>query len=193
MTLQDSTTVATDSRIPGYIAGTWDIDTTHSDVSFTVRHMMVSKVKGNFSRFSGTLVTGDSIETSSVVADIDLDSIDTRNEQRDGHIRSADFFDVENHPTMTYRSTGIEFDGADAVVTGELTLRGVTREVPLKLEVNGFGPDAYGGVRAGFTGTTEINRTDFGVNWNGAIEAGGVIVSDKVAITLEIQAVLRQD
>jgi polyisoprenoid-binding protein YceI len=184
------TTTAT--QIPGYVAGTWDIDASHSDVSFTVRHMMVSKVKGNFARFSGELVTADDVLNSSVTADIELDSIDTRNEQRDGHIRSADFFDVENFPTMTYRSSGIRQDGGDFIVDGDLTLRGVTKNVPLRLEINGFGPDAYGGTRAGFTATTEINRTDFGVNWNGAIEAGGVVVSEKVTITLEIQAVLRQ-
>jgi polyisoprenoid-binding protein YceI len=184
------TTTAT--QIPGYVAGTWDIDASHSDVSFSVRHMMVSKVKGNFARFSGELVTADDVLNSSVTAEIELDSIDTRNEQRDGHIRSADFFDVENFPTMTYRSTGIRQDGNDFIVDGELTLRGVTKNVPLRLEINGFGPDAYGGTRAGFTGTTEINRTDFGVNWNGAIEAGGVVVSEKVTITLEIEAVLRQ-
>jgi polyisoprenoid-binding protein YceI len=184
------TTTAT--QIPGYIAGTWDIDASHSDVSFSVRHMMVSKVKGNFARFSGELVTADDVLNSSVTADIELASIDTRNEQRDGHIRSADFFDVENFPTMTYRSTGIREDGGDFIVDGELTLRGVTKNVPLRLELNGFGPDAYGGTRAGFTGKAEINRTDFGVNWNGAIEAGGVVVSEKVTITLEIEAVLRQ-
>lgn len=184
------TTTAT--QIPGYIAGTWDIDASHSDVSFSVRHMMVSKVKGNFARFSGELVTADDVLNSSVTADIELASIDTRNEQRDGHIRSADFFDVENYPTMTYRSTGIRQDGVDFIVDGELTLRGVTKNVPLRLELNGFGPDAYGGTRAGFTGKAEINRTDFGVNWNGAIEAGGVVVSEKVTITLEIEAVLRQ-
>lgn len=187
-----TTTTTATTGIPGYLAGTWDIDASHSDVSFSVRHMMVSKVKGNFARFSGELVTADNVLDSSVSADIELDSIDTRNEQRDGHIRTADFFDVENFPTMTYRSTGIREDGGAYIVNGELTLRGVTKSVPLRLELNGFGPDAYGGVRAGFTGTTEINRTDFGVNWNGAIEAGGVVVSEKVAITLEIEAVLRQ-
>jgi polyisoprenoid-binding protein YceI len=177
-------------EIPGYVAGTWQIDPAHSDVAFTVRHMMVSKVRGNFTSFSGTITTADDVLQSSVEASIDLASIDTRNEQRDAHIRTADFFDVENHPTMTYRSTGIRPDGDRFIVDGELTLRGVTREVPLTLGINGFGPDAYGGTRVGLTATTEINRTDFGVNWNAAIEAGGVVVSEKVAITLEIQAVL---
>jgi polyisoprenoid-binding protein YceI len=184
---------ATAVEIPGYVTGTWEIDPVHSDVAFTVRHMMVSKVRGNFTSFGGTITTADDLLASTVEASIDLASIDTRNEQRDAHIRTADFFDVENHPTMTYRSTGIRQDGDAFVVDGELTLRGITREVPLALEINGIGPDAYGGTRIGLTATTEINRTDFGVNWNSAIEAGGVVVSEKVAITLEIQAVLKAD
>jgi polyisoprenoid-binding protein YceI len=155
--------------------------------------MMVSKVRGNFATFSGTLTTtGDPLD-SRVEASIDLSSIDTRNEQRDAHIRTADFFDVENNPAMTYRSTGVRASGDGFVVDGELTLRGVTRQVPLSLEINGVGPDAYGGSRIGFSASAEINRTDFGVNWNSAIEAGGVVVSEKVAIQLEIQAVLQAD
>lgn len=185
-----TTTTQTATQIPGYLAGTWTIDPIHSDVSFTVRHMMVSKVRGRFATFSGTLTTAENPLDSSVTAEIDLRSIDTGNEQRDEHIRTADFLDVQNHPTMTYRSTGVRRDGDDFVLDGELTLRGVTRQVPLRLEVNGFGPDAYGGTRAGFSAGTEINRKDFGVNWNAALESGGVVVSDKVTITLEIQAVL---
>ena len=122
-----------------------------------------------------------------------MSSIDTGNEQRDGHLRTNDFFDVENNPTMTYRSTGIRADGDRFVVDGELTLRGVTRQVPLTLEVSGFGPDSYGGTRVGFEARAEIIRQDFGVNWNGALEAGGVVVSDKVTIELDIQAVLQTD
>ncbi|MDR2987654.1 MAG: YceI family protein, partial [Nocardiopsaceae bacterium] len=163
----------------------------HSEVGFSVRHMMVSKVRGKFTKFSGELVTADDVLASSVSADIDLASIETGAEQRDGHLRSPDFFDTENHPLMTYRSTGIRYDGDDFIVDGELTLKGVTRSVPLKLEVNGFGPDAYGGTRAGFSATAEINRQDFGVNWNAAMEHGGVVVSDKVTINLEIEAVLQ--
>jgi len=177
--------------IPGYVAGTWTIDPVHSEVGFWVRHMMVSKVRGKFGKFSGELVTTDDLRGSAVKAEIDLSSIDTGNEQRDGHLRSMDFFDVENHPLMTYRSTGLRQDGDDYVLDGELTLKGVTRSVPLALTVNGFGPDAYGGTRAGFTATGEINRQDFGVTWNAALEAGGVAVSDKVNIQLEIEAVLQ--
>ncbi|MHB1596414.1 MAG: YceI family protein [Streptosporangiaceae bacterium] len=177
--------------IPGYVAGTWSIDAVHSEVGFTVRHMMVSKVRGKFTAFSGEIVTAEDITGSSVTAEIELGSIDTGSEQRDGHIRSADFFDVENHPKMTYRSTGIRAEGDHYVVDGELTLKGVTKSVPLTLEVNGFGPDAYGGTRAGFSATGEINRQDFGVNWSAAMETGGVVVSDKVTISLEIEAVLQ--
>lgn len=184
-------TQAGQTQIPGYVAGTWTIDPVHSEVGFSVRHMMVSKVRGKFTKFGGELVTADDVLGSSVTADIDLASIETGAEQRDAHLRSPDFFDTDNHPLMTYRSTGIRQDGEDFIVDGELTLKGVTRSVPLKLELNGFGPDAYGGTRAGFSATAEINRQDFGVNWNAAMESGGVVVSDKVAIHLEIEAVLQ--
>ena len=177
-------------RIPGYVAGTWTIDPVHSEVGFSVRHMMVSKVRGKFTKFSGEIVTAEGVPASSVTAEIDLSSIETGAEQRDAHLRSPDFFDTDNHPLMTYRSTGIREDGDRYLVDGVLTLKGVSRNVPLKLELNGFGPDPYGGTRAGFTGTAEINRQDFGVNWNVALEGGGVVVSDKVAIHLEIEAVL---
>ena len=177
--------------IAGYVTGTWTIDPLHSEVGFSVRHLMVSKVRGKFTKFSGELVTGENPLASSVAAEIDLASIDTGAEQRDGHLRSPDFFDTENHPAMSYRSTGIRAKGDGYVVDGELTLKGVTKNVPLTLELNGFGPDPYGGTRAGFTATGEINRQDFGVTWNAAMEHGGVVVSDKVNINLEIEAVLQ--
>ncbi len=136
-------------------------------------------------------MTAEDLLGSAVTAEIDLASIETGSEQRDGHLRSPDFFDTDNHPRMTYRSTGLRADGHDYLLDGELTLKGVTRSVPLKLELNGFGPDAYGGTRAGFTATGQINRADFGVTWNAAIEGGGVVVADKVDLHLEIEAVLR--
>ena len=184
---------ATDTltTVPGYTAGTWSIDPVHSEVGFTVRHMMVSKVRGKFTAFSGEIVTAPDPVDSSVTAEIDLISITTGSDQRDAHIRSADFFETDTYPTMTYRSTGLRHAGDGYVVDGKLTLKGVTRDVPLTLELNGFGPDAYGGTRAGFTATAEISRSDFGVNWNAAIEGGGVVVSDKVTIQLEIEAVLQ--
>jgi polyisoprenoid-binding protein YceI len=178
------------AQIPGYKAGTWTIDPVHSDVSFTVRHMVVSKVRGFFRKFEGTLVTGETPELSSVNATIYLDSIDTNQEQRDAHIKSADFFEVETYPTMTYQSTGVRADGGDWIVDGELTLKGVTKQVPLKLELNGFGPDAYGGYRAGFSAKAEIDRKDFNVNFHATLETGGLVVSDKVTIALEIEAIL---
>jgi polyisoprenoid-binding protein YceI len=179
------------TAIPGYVAGTWSIDPVHSEVGFTARHMMVSKVRGRFRTFSGQVVTGENPLESSVTAEIDLSSIDTGNEQRDAHIRSADFFEVETYPTMTYQSTGVRQDRDGFVLNGKLTLKGVTKDVPLNLELNGFGPDPYGGTRAGFTATGELNRSDFGVSFNAVMETGGVVVSEKITIQLEIEAVLQ--
>jgi polyisoprenoid-binding protein YceI len=185
------TTSAGTTTVPGYVAGTWDIDPVHSEVGFAVRHMMVSKVRGKFKTFSGQIVTGENPLESSMTAEIDLASIETGAQQRDDHIRSADFFEVETYPTMTYRSTGIRTDGGDYIVDGDLTLKGVTKQVPLTLELNGFGPDPYGGTRAGFTATAEINRRDFGVNFSAPMQNGGAVVADKITIHLEIEAVLK--
>ena len=184
-------TSSTAVQIPGYVVGTWDIDAAHSTVGFSVRHMMVSKVRGYFRSFSGELVTAADPAQSTVTATIDMDSIDTRQEQRDAHIRSADFFDVGNHTVMAFRSTGIRTDGADWAVDGELTLKGITKPVTLELELNGFGPDAYGGTRAGFTAKTVISRSEFGVDIQMPMDGGGVVVGDKINVELEIEAVLR--
>ncbi|WUI01747.1 YceI family protein [Spirillospora sp. NBC_00431] len=188
-------------EVPGYVAGTWAIDPVHSGVGFTIRHLMVSKVRGRFGTFEGTLVTGDDPRGSTVTASIDLASIDTGNAQRDEHVRSADFLDVAKFPTMTYRSTGLRpADGGDGdgfVLDGELTLRGTTRQVPLRLEVEGFGPDPFReddpfkGARAGFTATGEINRLDFGVGDRATVAGGALGLGEKVQIVLEIQAVLQ--
>ncbi|HEX8768374.1 MAG TPA: YceI family protein [Jatrophihabitans sp.] len=183
-------TLATAPTIPGYLTGTWTIDPAHSDISFSVRHMMVSKVKGRFGSFSGTIVTGETPAQSSVTAEIDLNSIDTNNAQRDNHIRSADFFEVEKYPTMTFTSTSVDTDGEDYLVTGDLTLKGITKSVTLKLELNGIGPDAYGGTRAGFSASTEISRKEFGVDIDMPMDGGGVVIGDKISIALEIEAVL---
>jgi polyisoprenoid-binding protein YceI len=181
-------------EIPGYLAGTWSIDPVHSEVAFLVRHMMVSKVRGRFDKFEGAIVTAPDPLQSAVTATVDLSSVNTGNETRDSHIRSADFFEVESHPTMTFRSTGLRPDGENYFLDGDLTIRGVTRPVTLRLEVNGFGPDPYGGTRAGFSATGEIDRRDWGVSWNGAIPGSNssVVISDKVTISLEIEAVLSQ-
>jgi polyisoprenoid-binding protein YceI len=177
--------------VPGYVPGTWTIDPVHSNVEFVARHMVVSKVRGRFRTFSGTIVTAENPLKSSVTAEIDLNSIDTGQEQRDNHLRSADFFEAETYPTMTYRATALSPDGDDFILHGKLTLKGVTKDVPLKLELNGFGPDAYGGTRAGFTATGEINRKDFGVNFGALMETGGAVVGDRIGIQLEIEAVLQ--
>ena len=180
---------STETAIPGYEAATWNIDPVHSEVGFSVRHMMVSKVRGRFTTFSGQIVTAEDPTKSSVTAEIDLGSINTGQDQRDDHIRSADFFEVEKYPTMTYQSTGVRVEDGEYVLDGNLTLKGVTKSVPLKLELNGFGPDAYGGTRAGFTATGEINRRDFNVNFSAPMQNGGVVVADKIQLHLEIEAV----
>jgi len=178
--------------LPGYVTGTWTVDPVHSEVSFVVRHMMVSKVRGRFDKFEGTITTAPDPLQSSVTATVDLSSVNTGNDTRDNHIRSEDFFHTEKHPTMTFRSTGIRADGDDFLLDGDLTLRGVTRPVTFKLEVNGFGPDPYGGTRAGFSATTEINRNEWNVSYNGPIPGAGtgMVLSDKATINLEIEAVL---
>jgi len=181
------------AEIPGYIAGTWAIDPVHSEVSFVVRHMMVSKVRGRFDKFEGSFTTAENPLDSTVTASVDLSTINTGQEQRDAHIRSADFFEVEKYPTMTFTSTGIKAAEEGFVLEGDLTIKGVTRAVAFNLEVSGFGPDAYGGTRAGFSATTVINRMDYGVSFNGPIPGvpGGVAVSENVTINLEIEGVLQ--
>jgi polyisoprenoid-binding protein YceI len=176
--------------IPGYVVGTWTIDPVHSEVGFSVRHMMVSKVRGKFASFEGTIVTAEDPLDSKVTATVDLSSIETGNADRDNHIRSADFFEVEANKTMTLVSTGIRVDGDDYKLDADLTLKGVTKPVTFDLEVNGFGPDAYGGTRSGFSATTTINRRDFGVDFNATMEAGGLVVGDKVTVQLEVELVL---
>ncbi len=180
------------AQLPGYVTGTWAIDPVHSEVSFSIRHLMLSKVRGRFSRFEGQLVTGDNPLDSRVEATVDLTSIDTNNPDRDAHIRSADFFDVEQYPTMTYRSTGVRAYGDGFIVDGELSLHGVTRPVPLALEVDGFLPTSpFGDTRVGFTASTDINRSDFGVKFNMVLDNGGLGLGEKVHVTLDIEAILQ--
>jgi polyisoprenoid-binding protein YceI len=180
-------------EIPGYIAGTWAIDPVHSEVSFTVRHMMISKVRGRFDKFEGTIVTAEDPLASSVTASVDMSSINTAQEQRDAHIRSADFFDVEKYPAMTFTSTALKAAEEGFVLEGDLTLKGVTKTVAFNLELSGIGPDAYGSTRIGFSAETQINRVDYGVSFNGPVPGvpGGVVVSENVTINLEIEGVLQ--
>jgi polyisoprenoid-binding protein YceI len=181
----------TTTTVPGYRVGTWVIDPVHSELGFTVRHMMVSKVRGKFERFEGRIVTAENPLESSATATADMSSITTGNDQRDAHLRSEDFFAADTHPQLSYRSTAIRPHGDHFLVDGELTIRGITRPITLTVEVNGFGPDPYGGTRAGFSARGELNRRDFGVSWNAAIEGGGVVVSDTVQLTIEVEAVLQ--
>ena len=186
-------TNSTAAQIPGLIAGTWEIDPVHSEVSFVVRHMVVSKVRGRFDRFSGTIVTDEDLARSSVNVLIDASSINTNEPTRDSHVRSADFLDVENFPNITFRSTAVRSEGGEFFIEGELSIRGATRPVTLDMEVNGFTPDPYGGTRAGFSATTEIDRQDFGVSYNGPIPGANnaMVLSDKVTLNLEVEAVLQ--
>jgi len=185
-----ATTVTTTDQ--DYRAGTWTIDPVHSEVGFSVRHMVVSKVRGKFTGFSGTIVTDADPLKSSATAEIELSSIDTGNSQRDDHLRSADFFEVDKNAKLTYRSTGIRKSGDGYVVDGDLTLKGVTKNVPLKVELNGFGPDAYGGTRAGFTATGELSRSEFDISFNAVIDgSGGAVVGDKITLQLEVEAILQ--
>jgi len=172
-------------------AGTWTIDPSHSEVGFSVRHLMVSKVKGNFEKFEGTINITDEPSQSSVNVEVDLDSINTRDEQRDGHLRSADFFEVEKNPKMTFASTAVSGSGTDYTVTGDLTIKGVTKPVDLELEFNGISPDPWGGTRAGFSAETEISRSDYGIDFSMPLDGGGVVVGDKIKVILEVEAVLQ--
>jgi polyisoprenoid-binding protein YceI len=190
-TTTNRTTTGAVEGLPGYVAGRWALDPSHSSVAFSVRHLMVSKVRGQFTSFDAELVTAPDPVDSTISATVDLSSIDTGNADRDAHIRSADFFHVDQHPTLTYRSTGIRRDGDGFVVDGELTLHGVTRPVALALEVNGFQhATPFDDVRAGFSATAEISRKDFGIEFNIPLDGGGVAIGDKVQIALEIEAIL---
>jgi polyisoprenoid-binding protein YceI len=178
-------------QTPVAASSLWAIDPAHSEVGFAVKHLMFATVKGVFRNFSGKIVLNEeNLAASSVEADIDVVSIDTRQEQRDGHLRSPDFFDAENFPLMTFRSTRLEriSDGEYRVI-GELTIRGTTREVVLDVEETGRGGDPWGGQRIGYSATTKINREDFGLTWNQVLETGGVAVSREVKISVDVEVV----
>ena len=184
--------MSTPTSTQSAVATTWSIDSAHSNVEFSVKHMMISTVKGMFQNVEGTVAwDGRNFETASVQARIDSSSITTFNEMRDNHLRTNDFFNADQWPDMTFQSTRVEPDGDDTFkVHGDLTIRDVTQSVVLDTEFEGLmEKDAFGKRRAAFTAETTINRRDFGINWNGAIEAGGVVVGDKVKVTLHIALV----
>jgi polyisoprenoid-binding protein YceI len=169
----------------------WQIDATHSAAEFAVKHLMISTVKGHFADVTGTVTTDDNDPTKATVdVSIGVASIDTREPKRDAHLRSPDFFDVEKFPKMTFKSTRVEGSiDDDFKLVGNLTMHGVTREVTLNVEPSGHVKDPWGGERAGFAASTKINRKDFGLTWNMALEAGGVMVSDVVKISIELELV----
>jgi polyisoprenoid-binding protein YceI len=168
-------------------AGTWAIDPVHSTIGFSVRHLMVSKVRGTFDDFNGTITVGED-GTASVSAEIAVASLNTRNEQRDEHLRAADFFDVANHPTATFTSTGVRPDGDGYAVDGELTIKGHTKPVTLALQFSGTNPGMGQGEVAGFDASVVLNRKDYGVDFEMPLETGGAVVGEKVTVTLEIEA-----
>ena len=179
---------STKLEIPGYVVGTWTIDPVHTYVGFVIKHMMVSKVRGRFTDVEATIVTAEDPLRSTVTATIRAASIDTNNSLRDDHIRSADFFDADNHPTLSFTSTRVRHEDGQFSVDGELTIRGVTKPVTLAVETPEFGPSPQGGTKAGFSATTEINRHDFGVSYNGPIPGGGMALGDRVQVVLEVEA-----
>ncbi|MBS1674000.1 MAG: YceI family protein [Actinobacteria bacterium] len=177
--------------VPGYRSGTWILDPAHSEVTFSVRHMMISKVRGTFGVKSATLVAPENPLEARVEASVDVTSLDTGDAGRNGHLMSADFFDVENYPTMDFVSTGARADKGDLFVDGDLTIHGVTKPVTFELDFGGFGADPYGNYKAGASAKAVINREDFGLTWNAALETGGVLVGKDVTITLDLQGALQ--
>ncbi len=191
MTITESTpTTRTVDGVDVPVAGTYALDASHSQAGFVVRHLMVSKVRGAFTGVSGTVTVAEDVTASTVAVEIDPASIDTRDAGRDEHLRTADFLDAEQFPTITYASTGLRRDGGDWVLDGDLTIKGVSRPVRLDVEFLGAAGDPWGGTRLGFSAKGELDREDWGLNWNQALETGGVLVGKKV--TLEIEAELIQ-
>ncbi|MDJ0962385.1 MAG: YceI family protein [Acidimicrobiia bacterium] len=168
--------------------GTWAIDPAHTVVGFSARHLMAAKVRGSFEVFSGTVQISDTPEASSVDVSIDAASINTGVGDRDNHLRSPDFLDVENYPTLSFRSTAVRREGAEVFVDGDLSIRGVTKPVTLDLQFHGVATDPWGNEKALFSATTEIEREAWGLTWNAPLEAGGWLVGKTVSIELEIQA-----
>ena len=169
----------------------WILDATHSELGFKIKHLMITNVSGSFKNFQGEVNTeGEDFSTAQINVTVDMASISTNNEQRDEHLRNSDFFEVENHPELTFKSTRIEKVDSDTfTLNGELTLKGITKPVKLNVEYNGVTKDPWGGERAGFVITGKINRSDWGVNFNGVLETGGLMLGEEVKINSEVQLV----
>jgi polyisoprenoid-binding protein YceI len=185
------TTLDTATTAPSDLTGTWTIDAAHSRIGFVARHAMVAKVRGAFNEFEGgAVLQADDPASSTAQLTVQATSIDTRNAQRDEHLRSNDFFAMDEHPTITFVSTGVEQAGdAEYAVTGDLTIKGTTRSVTVPFAFDGLATDPFGNLRAGFEGSVVVNRKDWGVNWNAGLEAGGVLVSEKITLEFEISAI----
>ena len=192
MTDTTTTTTRTVQGVEYPAVGTYDIDVSHTRVGFAVRHMAVSKVRGEFQEFAGTLELGEDPVDSKIEVTIQAGSVDTHDDNRDNHLRTNDFFDTEQHPVWTFTSTAIRpVTATEWHVDGDLTIRGVTRQVTLDATLEGVVKDPYGNHRVGFSATTSIVRDDFGVSFNGVMEAGGLVVAKKVDIDIELEATLR--
>ncbi|HET9500680.1 MAG TPA: YceI family protein [Marmoricola sp.] len=185
------TTTANTPTTVSDLTGTWTLDPTHTRIGFVARHAMVTKVRGAFNEFEGAaVVDGDDLGASKVDVTIQATSIDTRNEQRDGHLRSNDFLSMEEYPTITFSSTGATKTGeAGFELTGDLTIKGVTQSVTIPFDFEGAATDPFGNLRAGFEGSVTINRKDYGITWNAPLEAGGVLVGDKIVLEFEVSAI----
>lgn len=181
---------ATTTALQDLAAGTYVIDPSHTEVGFVARHAMVTKVRGYFRDLEGTIVVAENFADSSATATMKTASIDTGSADRDGHLQSADFFDVENHPEITFVAKRVQdVDGSNFDLVGDLTIKGVTKEVSLQAAYDGTAQDPFGNVRAGFTAITTVEREDWGLSWNAALETGGVLVSKKITLNLEISAI----
>ena len=183
-------TSTTATALPtGLTTGTWAVDASHTEAAFTVRHAGISKVRGTVGVAEGTVVVGDDLESTSVSVTLDPSTVSTGDANRDGHLKSGDFFDVEKFGQWTFVSTEVREAGSSYVIAGDLTIHGVTQPVELETEFNGTAVDPFGNTRAGFESTVTISRKDFGLTWNAALEAGGVLVSDKVVIALDVSTI----
>lgn len=175
----------------GLTAGTYDLDPSHTTASFSVRHAGIAKVRGTIGVSSGTVTVGDDLESSSVTAELDAQSVNTGDAGRDNHLRSADFWHAEENPAWTFTSTGIRPDGDAYIISGDLTINGVTKGVELETEFTGTAKDPFGNDRAGFEASLEISRKEFGLTWNASLETGGFLVGEKVKITLDVSAIAK--
>jgi polyisoprenoid-binding protein YceI len=182
------------TTFPAELTGTWEIDTVHSTVGFAAKHAMVATTRGHFTVFNGgATIDAQNPENSKLWVDIDANSVNTGNEQRDGHLRSTDFFKVSEHPKIAFTSTNVKVDGDRVITAGDLQVAGVTHPVEVTWEFNGVAKDPFGNLKSGWDGTANLNRKDWGLVWNAALETGGFLVSDKIKLVLEIEATKTAD